>query len=657
MDGAAVHHHRVRAAHVAPRRGATSGPPPPCSAVAAFAKQVAERAVADFNVTGLGLGVVCNHSVAFTGGFGFADVESREAVTADTLFQVASNSKAFTATVNLQLVDEGRLDLDAPARDADPRFRVLDAYGSAALTPRDLLSHRTGLPRHDQITFAARNRTALLEAVPFLPFDKSVRAQPGEYNNMMLANAGAVAGAVAGAPWEDLVQHGVFDRLNMSRSAPSLGRLRARAGGAAELASCYMQTGGDRGVDTATRVDCLNADVAGPCGSVISSASDFVRWQRLHMRQAVRACAPSTANAPFFTGPRAQIQCPPGTAPPPPLAEHAGTGAGGDEAAAAAAGPSTGSSEYLLSDAAWQEFVRPNTIFPDWHAFGTYSLGLWWEPLYEDPRGWCLHHAGDLPGMASKQAMLPWLGHSVVALTNANENPARFAVVLQILDFMTGHAPPVPSWPDTYLAALAQQRAEAAAADAAWRAEVARIAALPGGSTCPPHGALVGWYAHPAYGNCSVSVAAPAAGGGGGGGAGGAAGAGPGALRVGHCASIWQHSNAEPWRPAFGSLTHLYFNTFAVAGEHLDVGAGTPMLTFHSTRGDGTFDRFESPLEPAVNPIVFVRAGAGYRGQGTGYSDPAAARSLAFGGAAVAAFNSPLPRRSIYAADADGSAP
>ena len=168
LQGAALHHHNVRAAHVPRPSTDRSAIPPPCSEVAAFAKATAATALRDFNVTGLAIGVVCNHSVVFTGGFGFANAEHSIAATENTLFQIASNSKAFTAMVNLQLVQEGRLRLDAPVRDADPSWRVLDAYGAAAITPRDLLSHRTGLPRHDQVTFAARNRSSMLAVLPFL---------------------------------------------------------------------------------------------------------------------------------------------------------------------------------------------------------------------------------------------------------------------------------------------------------------------------------------------------------------------------------------------------------------------------------------------------------------------------------------------------------
>ena len=213
----------IRAAHVARRQRV---PPPRCSEVAAFVEGVAAKALADFNVTGIAVGVVCNHTVAFIGGFGFADAASGTKATADTLWQVASNSKAFTSMLALQLAEEGAMDIDAPAAHAMSAWRTSDAYATASITPRDMMSHRTGLPRHDAITFGARSRAAMMEALPYLSFDKQARAQPGEYNNLMLAATGFLEEQVTGETWEALVQTRIFDRLNMTASAPAFSTLR-----------------------------------------------------------------------------------------------------------------------------------------------------------------------------------------------------------------------------------------------------------------------------------------------------------------------------------------------------------------------------------------------------------------------------------------------
>jgi hypothetical protein len=267
--------------------------------------------------------------------------------------------------------------------------------------------------------------------------------------------------------------------------------------------------------------------------------------------------------------------------------------------------------------------------------------------------------------MASKQAMLPWLGHSVVVMTNTNESvlhffvcshffclltlsvfphlffvfiirsPARFAIVLQLLDFMTGHAPPTPSWTATYLAALAAQVNATRDADAAARARYAAARARPGGNVAPSDGALLGWYAHPAYGNCSIGVAVD-----------GAVDGVAAPLQIGHCATLLPGTNAAPSLAANASLTHLYFSTFGldVPGANFAMAtASTQLIRFFATEDDGVFDRFETPsLEGAVPPIVFTKWGGAYRGQAVGWSPPGVA-SRAYDGAA-ASYAWPLPR-------------
>lgn len=168
----------VRAAHVVRPAADPSGrgaAAPACDTVAAFAAQVAEEARAAFNVTGLSVGVVCNHSVVYAGGIGFANREAGHHADEHSLYQIASNTKAFTATVALQLEEQKLLDLDAPIRQANPAFRMIDPAGSEILTPRDLLSHRTGLPGHDRLTFRSANRSDLMDAVAHLAMDKPLR--------------------------------------------------------------------------------------------------------------------------------------------------------------------------------------------------------------------------------------------------------------------------------------------------------------------------------------------------------------------------------------------------------------------------------------------------------------------------------------------------
>jgi CubicO group peptidase (beta-lactamase class C family) len=350
----------LRPSHVGPRTRRRGGRPP-CSAVEAFVKEAAEEVRVAFNVTGLSVGVICNHSIVFQGGFGMADKEAGREATEHSLYQIASNTKAFTATLMLQLQEEGKISIDEPLRDASPSFRFFDRAGNEDLTPRDLLSHRTGLPRHDRVTFGSPSRAALMRNMAWLALDKPVRYQPGEYNNMMLAAAGVAEEAVTGQSWEDLVSERIFRPLNMSNSFANWSMVSP--GAAALLAQPYR--GG-------VRTDRSNADVAGPCGAIVSSVADFLKWQGMHLRQSARACVRSDSGAPFTNGPISRVTC---------------------QTSLAAAAAAAESGPFLLSDGSWSQLLVPNTIFPDFSEFGTYTLGLWWESYAEE---FVLHHAGVL---------------------------------------------------------------------------------------------------------------------------------------------------------------------------------------------------------------------------------------------------------------------
>ena len=97
------------------------------------------------------MAVVKDGQVVYAKGFGFRDVQKGLKVTPDTLFAIGSCSKAFTATALAILVDEGKLEWDKPVRDYLPGFRLQDAYATANLRPRDLVTHQSGLPRHDLV--------------------------------------------------------------------------------------------------------------------------------------------------------------------------------------------------------------------------------------------------------------------------------------------------------------------------------------------------------------------------------------------------------------------------------------------------------------------------------------------------------------------------
>ena len=140
-----------------------AGPGPAADSVAASADPdgaklaelipVWEEALADLRVPGLAIAVVRGNEVLLARAFGQRDVESDRPANADTMYYIASSTKSFVALAVQILAEEGRVDLDAPVARYLPRFRLASEEATAAITVRDLLSHRQGL-RHNAITQA-----------------------------------------------------------------------------------------------------------------------------------------------------------------------------------------------------------------------------------------------------------------------------------------------------------------------------------------------------------------------------------------------------------------------------------------------------------------------------------------------------------------------
>src|SRR5256885_1539314 len=153
-----------------------------------------DRLVADtimaWHAPGMAVAVVVDDKIVLVKGYGVADVANKKPVTDETLFEIASTTKAFTATAMAMLVDEKKLDWDDPVRKHLPWFRVADPNTDALLTLRDLVSHRSGLGRHDELwDLTAMPRDELLHRVITLPPARPIRTGY-IYNNLMFVAAG-----------------------------------------------------------------------------------------------------------------------------------------------------------------------------------------------------------------------------------------------------------------------------------------------------------------------------------------------------------------------------------------------------------------------------------------------------------------------------------
>src|SRR5262249_50908395 len=156
---------------------------------------------------------------------GYRDIENKLPVTAKTEFPIGSITKSFTALAFAILKDEGKVDWDEPVRTYLPQFQLNDPVASDRATPRDLFSHRTGLPRHDLVWYSSDfSREALISRERYLKANKGFRSAY-QYNNFTIMTMGYLDGKFSGLGWENCIRQKIFEPLSMTHSNLSIAEL------------------------------------------------------------------------------------------------------------------------------------------------------------------------------------------------------------------------------------------------------------------------------------------------------------------------------------------------------------------------------------------------------------------------------------------------
>lgn len=244
-----------------------------------FPLEEIEAAAADalqiFNVPGVAVGIVIDNQILLSQGYGVRNVDEDLPVTERTLFPIASCTKAFTALALGQLVDEGKVAWDDPVIKYIPEFRLFDQERTDQVTIRDLLTHRTGIPRHDTIwVFAEMNRKE--EVIGRMPYFEPIcgLCQEFHYNNLMYTIAGIVIERITGQSWEEVIVDQVFRKLEMGDSNTSLSELQDNK----DFSLPYAEIDG-----VIKRVPFLNPAVVNPAGGINSNIIDMMKWARLQL--------------------------------------------------------------------------------------------------------------------------------------------------------------------------------------------------------------------------------------------------------------------------------------------------------------------------------------------------------------------------------------
>lgn len=395
-----------------------------------------------WRVPGMAVAVVSKGKVIHIAGYGLRDVANKRPVTPDTKFPVASISKSFTVTTLAALAKAGKIEWDRQVRDYLPDFRMYDPVVTERMTIRDLVTHRSGLARHDLMWgIGVYSREQLYQRLRYLQPNHDFRTT-WQYQNLMFTTAGYLAGRMNGTSWEELVRASVLTPLGMTNSGTSIEAFKRSA----NIALPYALDD----ADTLMTVPWRSTDAIAPTGGVHASAADLTRFLILQMQGGVfdGKEVMTRADARAMQTPQMAMQRPMTTAAGefPEL---------GDEA---------------------------------------YGMGL----LVTNYRGHKLvHHPGNWDGYSLELSFLPNDSLGVLVMTNMYSTTVRDFLPWLIYDRLLGLPP--ADWNTRFLER--RDRNQAAARSQRAKEEADRV---PGTSPSHPLDAYVGSYSHPAYGDMVV---------------------------------------------------------------------------------------------------------------------------------------------------------
>ncbi len=362
---------------------------------------VVERARQEFEVPGIAVAIVKDGKLVTAKGYGVRKLGEPAPVTPDSLFRIASNTKAFTTAALGMLVDEGKIRWDDRVIDHLPWFQMYDPYVTREITIRDLLVHRSGLGlgAGDLMFWPATDftRYEIIRRIRFLKPVSSFRSRYA-YDNLLYLVAGEVIHAVTGVTWDDFVRQRIFVPLGMSHTNSSTAALIA----ARDVAAPHARADGKL-----VPIPQTDHDNNAPAGSINSCVSDLAKWLISRLD-----APPKEAWSPQTILPIDDL---PGGAP--------------RELAA----------------------LQPN--------FSAYGLG-WMLRDYQGHK--LVYHTGTLAGYVSRTALLPDLKLGLVVLTNAEESGAHAAIAWTILDHYLGA--PATDWVSAFRALSRIETAEGEAA-------------------------------------------------------------------------------------------------------------------------------------------------------------------------------------------------
>ncbi len=401
-----------------------------------------QNTMKDWNVPGVAVGIVQASKPIYLKGFGVRDIQTRQPVTADTLFDIGSCTKAFTAAPIAILADAGKMNWDDKVTQSIPFFHLFDSLSDESVTLRDLLTHRTGLPGADLIWYGnSITRDEIVRRAAYIHPNASFRTL-FQYQNVMYITLGVAVGRASGGTWDDFVKQRIFAPLSMTESDTS----SIDAQKSQDYASPHAVRDGKLQV-----LSWRNIDNAGPAGSINSSVRDMAKWITLQLNDGV------------FEGKR------------------------------------------LISSKNLQEMQRPQIVVPPgevqdefFPASTQLSYGFGW--FVQDYRGHQLIlHPGDIDGFEALTVLIPEIHTGYEILVNKGGDSYRQTLGYHVADLLL-HLPE-QDWSAHFKANDTEAEKERKAQRASWQAK-----RNPNTHPSHELNAYVGDYHDPLYGDASVAL-------------------------------------------------------------------------------------------------------------------------------------------------------
>lgn len=344
-----------------------------------------ESAMKTFEVPGIAVAIVKDGKVIHSKGYGVRSIKTMQKTDENTLFAIASNSKAFTSAALGILVDDGKLKWNDRVVDIIPEFRLYSPYVTEEFTVKDLLTHRSGLGlgAGDLMVWPDSSNFTLNDIIHNLRYLKPVSSfrTKYDYDNLLYIVAGEVVKRVSGMSWEEFVETRIMQPLGMKNSAASYTRLKDRS----DIIDAHVPIDGKI---VAVPMD-IN-DVANPAAGIYSSVADMSKWAIMQMND----------------------------------------GKYGE-----------GLSKQIFSSEAHWEMWSPQTIIPvrGKTIYNTHfqSYGLGWG--LSDVNGYKqVTHTGGLAGIVTQVTLIPELKLGIIVFTNQQSGAAFTSITNTIKDSYFG---------------------------------------------------------------------------------------------------------------------------------------------------------------------------------------------------------------------------